>query len=188
MWHSDRPKTQQRLAVALSHLVLPLPVRLFVPFLQAFWTTMTGQYTLIDSLRLDKFLLLMRCYVNAAFTYLARAGWPDELLGSYLDDVIDARVLAGPGDVSDGLRYHVLDLWLDELEKVDGDNDQCPLEGIMEPIRRLTKEGRTKTVKDRAKECLADERLTNWGTKGGPDPEEIAGEDEEEWSGLEGEA
>ena len=183
MWHSDRPKTQQRLALALSHLVLPLPESLFVPFLRAFWTTMTNQYPLMDGLRLDKFLLLMRFYANAAFTYLAQASWLEALLGEYLK-VIEELLLEAQGKVSDGLRYHVLDLWIDELEKVEGE-DKCPLERLMQPMERLSKEGRTKMIRERAKECLADERLKDWGAAETPEAGPMADDEENEWSGIE---
>ena len=190
MWHSDRPKTQQRLARDLSHLVLPLQPPLFVPFLRAFWATMATQYPLMDGLRLDKFLLLMRFYANAAFTYLSRIDWDMELLGEYLN-VIEELLLERQGKVSDGLRYHVLDLWVEELAKVDAEG-KCPLGTIMGPVEVLKAEGRTKTIRERAKECLADERLNNWaaarkGDSVGVEAVASVDEDEDEWGGIEDE-
>ena len=152
MWHSDRPKTQQALAHALADLVRPLPRPLLVPFLSAFWTTMAHQYAMIDALRLDKFLMLMRFYVNAAFTYLSGLVWDEDLLAEYLQ-VVEELLMEEQGKVSDGLRYHVLDLWVDELRKVDEDGTS-PLKSIMEPVQQLRVKGRTKTLRDRAKECL----------------------------------
>ena len=192
MWHSDRPRTQQRLARALAELVAPVPAPLFAPFLHAFWATMAAQYPLTDGLRLDKFLYLMRCYANAAFAYLDAVGWPEGLLAEYLS-IIEDIWLEEQGRVSDGLRYHVLELWVDELEKVD-EEGKFPLEDIMAPIERLAKEGRTKALRDRAKECLADERLKDWGARAATEDGAAMGKtetgangdaEEDEWRGLE---
>ena len=190
MWHSDRPKTQQRLARDLAQLALPLPPARFGPFVRAFWTTMAAQYPLVDGLRLDKFLLLMRCYANAAFTYLARMQWDAEILVEYLR-VVEELLLERQGKVSDGLRYHVLDLWVDELAKVDAEG-KCPLAAIMQPVETLKAEGRTRTIRDRAKECLADERLKDWaatekGETVGVEAVAAADDDEDEWGGIEDE-
>ena len=163
MWHSDRPVTQQRLALSLSELVLPLPRTLFVPFLAAFWSTIISQYPQIDSLRLDKFLLLIRNYVNVAFNYLGRCAWDRNLLEDYIQ-IVEKLLLEEQGKVSDGLRYHVLDVWLVELDKADQER-QCPIEIVMKPIMQLEKEGRTKVVRERAKECTQNEVLGNWKTR-----------------------
>ena len=92
------------------------------------------------------------------------------------------------GAVSDGLRYHVLDVWVDELDGIDERRD-APVEVIMSPIERLSREGKARKVRERAKECLEDARLVNWSGSGGKGTENDhgAGEDEdedEEWEGL----
>ncbi|MCJ1439201.1 hypothetical protein MMC27_008592 [Xylographa pallens] len=160
MWHSDRPIPQQRLALALSHLLLPLSTTLFIPFLTAFWTTIAREWTSIDALRMDKFMRLVRYYVNAAFTYLSNHSWDVDLVEAYLDLVEAIPLSPGNLKVGDGLRYHVLDVWVEELSRVDGKREgQCPVEEIVRPVRNLEKDGRTKKVRERARECLADNRL-----------------------------
>ncbi|KAL8697289.1 MAG: hypothetical protein Q9224_002393, partial [Gallowayella concinna] len=73
-----------------------------------------------------------------------------------------APLSPGNGKVPDGVRYHVLDVWVDEVVKVVEAKGKV-LEGVREqlmaPVRRLEKEGRTKVVKGRARDVLADERL-----------------------------
>lgn len=59
------------------------------------------------------------------------------------------------GKVPDGIRYHVCDVWVDGLLGVEGWEDS----GIMRPVERLSKDGRTKVVRERAKTVLTDERL-----------------------------
>lgn len=48
---SDRPRTQQRLAIDLAGLVDVLPDENVVPFLEAFWNTMAREWNGIDVLR-----------------------------------------------------------------------------------------------------------------------------------------
>lgn len=67
----------------------------------------------------------------------------------------------GAAKVPDGLKYHVLDCWVEELDKVDGPRG-CPLEALMGPVRRVEREGATKVMRTRAKDTLADERLKDW--------------------------
>ena len=62
---------------------------------------------------------------------------------------------AGDGKVPDGVRYHVLDVWVDGLMETDGWERQ----DVMEPVERLRREGRTKVVRERARTVLQDERL-----------------------------
>ena len=113
---------------------------------------------------------LVRYYVNAGFTYLSQHAWDAELLKAYLKLIEVIPMSATNAKVSDGLRYHVLDTWVEELDGVDVAREgSCPVEEIMGPVRRLEKEGRTKKVRERARGCLTDERLKDWssGSKDG---------------------
>lgn len=62
---------------------------------------------------------------------------------------------AADGKVSDGVRYHVCDVWVDGLMLTEGWRGR----GVMRPVERLGREGRTKVVRGRAKAVLEDERL-----------------------------
>ena len=114
--------------------------------------TVTTNYSSIDSLRLDKFLYLIRCHGNAGFLYLRGKKWEATLLEGYLKvvrNVLCERV----GQVSDGLRYHLLDIWVEELEVVDGEGT-APMEEILGVVRDVAAEGRTKVLRKYAKEVL----------------------------------
>lgn len=90
----------------------------------------------------------------------------------------------------DGLRYHIMDLWIDELEKVlefeeqeqddQGDAEEedgeaaprprkiksdVPMDLLLRPIENLRTQGPHKPVRIRAAETLEDERLFEWGFK-----------------------
>jgi ribosomal RNA-processing protein 1 len=98
----------------------------------------------------------------------------------------------------DGLRYHLIDLWVDELEKVlefeGGESDSesesknrkikgdVPMELLLRPLEKLRAESPYKPVRTRAIDALDDDRLVEWGIRTREVEEE---EDSEgEWGGF----
>lgn len=77
----------------------------------------------------------------------------------------------------DGIRYHVLDVWVDGLVGVEGWEGL----GVMGPVERLGREGLTRVLRERARGVLGDERLVEEGDGGGD-----GGEGEEGERGFEG--
>jgi ribosomal RNA-processing protein 1 len=185
----DKPIHQQRLARDLASLVEALQSEVVLPFLEAFWKTMAREWNEIGSLRMDKFLFLVRQYVNSSFKYLSRRDWKNQDGIEEYARIIE-EVPLNPTDmkIPNGLRYHILDIYVDELEKVAGEKiDADVLEKLMEPVRKLSKESKVKSVRNAAKEVLNDDRLKVWrGEKvgNGEDDEMKEGEDDE-WGGIE---
>ncbi|KAJ6121561.1 hypothetical protein N7512_004026 [Penicillium capsulatum] len=93
----------------------------------------------------------------------------------------------------DGLRYHIIDLWIDEVEKVlefDGEDEgdrkikgDVPMELILRPLEKLRSESPYKPVRTRAAEALEDDRLFEWGLRTRQVNEEDDGS-EPEWGGF----
>lgn len=97
----------------------------------------------------------------------------------------------------DGIRYHLMDIWLDELEKVivpDGDEEaeegkgegkgllkdrvDVPMDILLRPFENLRKSSPMKNVRVRAqKDVLEDQRLVEWGFRSKDESED---EDEDE--------
>ncbi|EAW07736.1 putative ribosomal RNA processing protein [Aspergillus clavatus NRRL 1] len=100
----------------------------------------------------------------------------------------------------DGLRYHVLDIWVDELEKVlefeeeEGQSEEAtktrkvkgkvPVELLLRPIEKLRKESAFKPVRTRAAETLNDDRLFEWGFRAREVEDEDDDDSEQEWGGF----
>jgi len=154
---------------------------------------MAREWTSIDRLRMDKFMALVRGYVWAGFERLGRGGWKETEVRDYeslirgkdgSEDKENKEEGNSPGPrgkvgplmvegkrVGDGLRYHVLDVWVDELSKVgllgddikSGWKGNVPVEELTKPIRLLARDGKTKQVRERAREVLSDERLQGRG-------------------------
>ncbi|KAK6353759.1 hypothetical protein TWF730_008186 [Orbilia blumenaviensis] len=186
MWLSDRPRTQQRLADELASLVEVLKPHNVITFLEAFWTTMTREWTSIDSLRMDKFMLLVRRYLAAELRRLKAAGW-DEGVVRRRNEVLEGTALHPTNSkMPDGLRYHVIDIFVDELikatkvekeadegadeeedeemEEKEAEEDQYDItpeqaEVVLLPFRKLQKETLSKPIRKNVTEMLEDERL-----------------------------
>lgn len=196
MWLSDKPRTQQALARDLAGLVEVLPQETFVPYMEAFWETMRREWMGIDVLRTDKFLYLVRQYVRAGWSYFDRIGWrSDELLEAYLEMLGKGPLSPRDTKVPDGMRYHVIDIWVDEMDSVDEKRQgKMPAERLLGLLRVIEKESPSKKVRERTVEALDDERLRDWNSEvdKGEDIEAEEAEDkhdedvdkDEEWGGI----
>lgn len=187
----DKPALQQRLSRDLASLVSILRTPVVLPFLRAFWLTIAREWSHIEALRLDKYLYLIRQYVNTSFQFLDRNKWKRELLDQWNEIIEEVPLECKDMKIPNGLRYHVLDVWVDELEKVgngqwEKEQRKEILETIVRPVEKLAKEGRLKVLRNAAKECLADTRLRAW--RGQEDEVMSEGDEEEEeaeWGGIE---
>ncbi|CAD0097772.1 unnamed protein product [Aureobasidium mustum] len=177
MWSCDKPAPQRRLALDLSALVSLLSTRQnFIGFTRAFWQTIAREYPGIDSLRMDKFLFMIRSYVNAGFAYCAKNNWKDvETRKEYLDLLKEIPLNPRDPKVPNGLKYHVIDVYVDELEKV-GD-DKAPYEELMAPLVELGEKAVLKSVRKKVEEALDDDRAKEW--LGIEDDEELSEAEEE---------
>jgi ribosomal RNA-processing protein 1 len=126
---------------------------------------MQREWTSIDVLRMEKFLLLVRRYVGASFEQLKRGGWREEEMAEMKELWGEVPLNIEDQRVPNGIRFHVLDLWVDELQKVGvlEEGNEKPLESLLESVRKLSKQSPTKAVRKKAKEALGDERLPGNG-------------------------
>ncbi|KAF1826192.1 Nop52-domain-containing protein [Dissoconium aciculare CBS 342.82] len=180
MFMSDKPLNQQRLARNLAGLVDVLTTREnTLNFIEGFWKIMSREWNAIDSLRLDKYLYLIRCYVRKGFELcLSTRGQKWKLNDDYLAILRDD---GGPLNSRDpkvpvGLRLHVLDTWVDELDKEDTSRTAL-VETFIAPLRDLAKETLTTSVRKRVKETLEDERLEDWKNEKVPEKTDDDGKD-----------
>ena len=113
----------------------------------------------------------------------------DPDLATDRDDPNDVPMPHGP----DGLRYHVIDIWVDELEKVlefdeteEGGprkiKTEVPMELVLRPLEKLRTESPYKPIRTRAAEALDDDRLVEWGLRTRKAEDDDDGE--QEWSGF----
>jgi ribosomal RNA-processing protein 1 len=145
---------------------------------------MQREWTNIDVLRMEKFLLLVRRYLGATFKVLREEKWEVGLVGKHMGLLEEIPLEREDPRIPNGMRFHIVDIYVDELERVGGlekgeeGESGVPLEMLLEPLRRLAKGSPTKPVRIKAKEALADERLP-----GNEKPEKEAVE-EDGWAGI----
>jgi ribosomal RNA-processing protein 1 len=191
LWMCDRPIPQQNLCAELAALVDILPDEAVAPWLAAFWATLGREWTSIDVYRLEKFLLLVRRVFGAGLAWVCDTLPAPESAAREGDgkpetpktkkrnqkgrDRIDAlleNLAAWPFETEDdlsrvpvGLRLHVLDIWVDEAEKLGLLDAEKTGEAGRQFLDRLgllveaTTRSTCKPVRLRAKETLVDDRL-----------------------------
>ncbi len=125
---------------------------------------MISYYSDIPSLRLDKYLYLIRLYVSSSFVYLSQHKWDKDLFERWRrmiegagEDQRASVLDVGDDKVPDGLRYHVIDVWVDGIMECEDWNAEKG--ALLEPMERVAKLGKTKTLRTRAKTVLDDARL-----------------------------
>ncbi|RUS17985.1 nucleolar protein,Nop52-domain-containing protein [Endogone sp. FLAS-F59071] len=154
-WMSDKPLVQQALADTLASLVLQMPQENAIAFIDAFWQTMSAEWYGIDRLRLDKYYLLLRKFVNYSFKLLAENSWSDNMVTAYLDVLKTGPLNPTSAKIPDSIRYHVVDVWLEELEKVVGaqlstladDEDlEVPTARLIDPMIQLMAQSKNSVI------------------------------------------
>ena len=173
----------------LADLIFVLPREAVVPWLRGFWATMSREWTGIDVLRMEKFLLLVRRVVGAGFRWMKQVGGKEksggkwaadraedilELLSEWPLSLEDEAPVGGeeaqddealsPQTIPVGLRIQVLDVWVDEAEKAGLLNEEDEeakkiLEKIVSAVDLLEQRTTSPGVRIRSKDSLADERL-----------------------------
>ncbi|KKA26391.1 hypothetical protein TD95_001375 [Thielaviopsis punctulata] len=208
VWMCDRPIPQQNLCAELGLLIDALDASAVQPWLAAFWAVLSQNWnTEIDVLRMEKFMLLVRRVVAGSFRRLRADAFAQHAL-----DAVLGTLRAWPFDPSGdldrvpvGLRMHVVDLWVDELEregyfaaavqttdkkgkkKIKAKSEElreaetAVVEEVQEMVLALTKKFPSKPLRERAAESLEDPRLS--GETG--DAEETKNDDNGSWDGFE---
>ncbi|KAH3665735.1 hypothetical protein OGAPHI_003923 [Ogataea philodendri] len=195
MWFSDRPRPQQKLANDLANLFSEtITKQQFCLFVQAFWAVICKEWPEIDQWRVDKFYLLMRYVIRECFVRLQENSWEEELVDQYVH-VLESQVLSGKTSIPNGVTYHVIDVYLDELERtVVGEDEEdvqekfkdVPLEKLLQPFKKLETGALMKTLRLKVRDDVSrDERLQKWGYVESVTEKQPENDDEEEeWTGF----
>ncbi|WVQ78924.1 hypothetical protein IAT38_001016 [Cryptococcus sp. DSM 104549] len=176
-WMSDKPLVQQRLAADLAELLLQIKpasgdtadrFEASLGFLEGFWDAIVREWAGIDRLRMDKYYLLIRRYVNATFRLLAREGWEK----SAVERVNQVLVKNGGAmtwedrRVPTSIATHLGDIYLEELDKALGmpevdSQPACPLTTVLLPHTLLLTRTTTPTVHTRLMDAVFTPLLTS---------------------------
>jgi hypothetical protein len=84
-------------------------------FIRTFFRTVRREWGRMDKYRIDKFYTLARMYMHEIFLYMAKRHWNIGIIRLFNDAMFDEVLSQKPN----GLRYHLIDVALDELAKVN---------------------------------------------------------------------
>ncbi|KAJ6503362.1 nucleolar protein,Nop52-domain-containing protein [Mycena vitilis] len=152
-WMSDKPLVQQALASELAELLLTVnSVSSSLSILRGFWEATVREWNGIDRLRLDKYYMLVRRFVNATFRLLGRSKWDRVACETY------GNILTREGGplcstdirVPTSLAYHLSDIYIEELEKTLASAPEpmlpAPLSTLLTPFFTLAARTPTSTT------------------------------------------
>ncbi|OSX66937.1 hypothetical protein POSPLADRAFT_1051101 [Postia placenta MAD-698-R-SB12] len=128
-WMSDKPLVQQALASELAEIILTISTtQSSLAFLRGFWEATVREWNSIDRLRIDKYYMLIRRFVNASFRLLMKTEW-DSAACDECNSIYTSR--GGPLCPDDtrvpaSLGYHLADIYLEELDKALGTTSTSP--------------------------------------------------------------
>ena len=120
MWVQDEPLLQEELANIISqliHVVNSLEAQYL--FIQTFWQTMNREWQGIDKLQLDKYYMLIRLVLRQSFEVLKRNAWEESQITLFLD-ILMKEILSPESQSPNGVRTHLIDVYLEELTTVGG--------------------------------------------------------------------
>lgn len=190
MWHSDTPMIQHVLARDLANLVLEVNDKNIADFLKAYYSICSLEWSTLDRYRINKYYMLVRYVLNAQLTRLEQHNWAPSQIAEFVELMIDHDVGAlsySNAKISHSLRLHVVDIYLDELEKVIDAAKKKPskeqIELLLKPVLSQIEYTEFKHVKQMVlRDIVPDERLVTWGITEPPAKEED--EVTSEWEGF----
>lgn len=115
IWHADKSLYQSELIDRLSSAIQSLPLPLSLHYFTVFLFTMRREWSRIDRLRLDKFYLLIRRFLNGFFSLLDSNSWDLEFTRRLMGVLFDGTFLAGDKFQGNGVNYHIASAFVEEL-------------------------------------------------------------------------
>ncbi|KAF9978991.1 hypothetical protein BGZ73_007878 [Actinomortierella ambigua] len=139
VWMSDKPVIQQQLSDTLSSLIMRVPREAVMHFISAFWETISAEWNNIDRLRLDKYYFLLRRFIYYSFKMLKENNWDLETIEEYTTLMINGPLNATSKKVPDSIRYHIIEIYLEELERnvKPEESGEVPSAHLLEPMFHL---------------------------------------------------
>ncbi|KAG0199738.1 hypothetical protein BGX28_007024 [Mortierella sp. GBA30] len=155
VWMSDKPIIQQQLSETLSSLIMRVPREGVMDFISTFWETICAEWYGIDRLRLDKYYFLLRRFLSYSFRMLKENNWDLETIEEFGNIMINGPLNATKKTVPDGIRFHLIEIYLEELEKIVdvAQSGEVPTAHILQPMFHLL----GKTINGKVFKMVADE-------------------------------
>ncbi|KAF0411966.1 hypothetical protein F8M41_008072 [Gigaspora margarita] len=145
----DMPYTISNYIVVINELNLTL-------FAKSFWKAIEKEWNSIDSHRINKLYTIIRCYVRASFTRSFRDDW--NKLNDFVS-ILDGVLLNLK--ISDGVKYHLCDVYVDELAFIGAlANWKIPIAQLLRPFFLLFTKCQNKHLINKISEDVLAKTLT----------------------------
>ncbi|CAI9098473.1 OLC1v1035124C1 [Oldenlandia corymbosa var. corymbosa] len=160
LWHADKAPAQGSLVDRLSSLLVSLDPVISLQYFSFFFVTLRREWTGIDRLRLDKFYLLVRRFVNCFFGLMRKHKWDLEYMGRFFEVLEDKALLANDNLLGNGVNYQVVSVFLDELKgfKVPLNRKEV-VECLFRPFFRVMEKSLDKILVGKVKSFVFDSLL-----------------------------
>lgn len=113
----DRPVIQHELASRLANITHLLDGPRAIEYGRTFWQTMNREWSGIDKHRLDKFYALMRYFLAETLVLAKNRQWASDTVDAITAELQGLPLSPDPTVFKRGVQFHVLDIYLEELEK-----------------------------------------------------------------------
>ncbi|XP_014784487.1 MATH and LRR domain-containing protein PFE0570w isoform X2 [Octopus bimaculoides] len=119
LWMQDKPLMQEKLVNEVCELLLHFPTEEYaMMYIKAFFEAEAREWNGIDQHRLDKFMMLIREFVNSTFMFLSKSGWKLDLI-KQLNVIMEESVFnVGKAMQPTSLQLHLIEVYFLELKKV----------------------------------------------------------------------
>ena len=176
MWHSDKANVQGDLINKLAGILENLDIDVSLDFYKVFLSTMRREWGGIDRLRLDKFYLLLRQFFVRVLVILQKNNWDEELVGKFMDILVERALLAKDEYPALGVNLHLMDIFLPEIRKMQP-LSAGTLRLMLEPCYTTLTRTTDRTLLKRVKDCVFEPLLKEAQTFAKSNQAGIASED-----------
>ncbi|XP_038064979.1 ribosomal RNA processing protein 1 homolog A-like [Patiria miniata] len=149
MWMCDKPVIQEEMADKIAELVHSFTTpKGAMAFFDAFLLTMKREWIGIDRLRMDKFFMFVRRCLRQVLVVLRNNNWEDSIVEQFLAVLCKTPLSADPEASPDGLRYHFIDIYKEELARCAGQEltPSVQVMKLIDPFCVLVTTTRNKTL------------------------------------------
>ena len=115
-WLSDKPLVQQQMAERLAAMQDGMRQSRWLDVVRGFWLMMRREWTGIDRLRLDKYMMWVRAMLNHSLRYMGRRGWDEAMVQQWVELMVQLPL--ANNQEQRGLFLHVADIFVTELGRV----------------------------------------------------------------------
>ena len=107
MWYSDKPLTQQTLALDISQIVSLLPdIDDGISFFGGFCETIAREWVGIDRHRLDKFYMFIKTALKCVIEFCKENNWDDTIVSNVVD-TLDIRIINSQSPCPDSISVFI---------------------------------------------------------------------------------